>query len=381
MEQLKNKQHAANLQIANDKEYQIWLIELKSRYRKAQIKAATHVNEELIRFYWNLGADIFKRNDENRYGSNFYSSLSNDLQRLIPNTMGFSETNLKLCKRFYMLYSNIQNRQQLVVDSDSSDSDEVDTNIFRIGWGHHQCIISKVNGNREKALFYVYKTLENNWSRAMLLNMIGDKDGNGGLYESQGKAITNFKSTLPSPDTELAHDILKDPYNLHFLHLYENYQEQDLQLALEQNIVEFLLELGNGFAFVGRQKSFIVNGDEFKADLLFYHLKLHRYVVVELKVVKFQPEFVSKLNFYCACVNHQLKSSEDGDTIGLLICKEKNEVVARWTLENNQQQPLGISTYRISDILPSDQQITDRIHQLEQELNRLRKLQQTGKNS
>lgn len=357
-----------------DADYRLWLQQLKERYRQAQIKAASRVNEELLRYYWLLGADIDSRGDENRYGTRFYKMLSRDLQQLMPEEEGFSESNLKFAVRFYRMYSvaTSENREQVVNES----ANVIDDTIFRIPWGHHIQILTKSKGNRPKALFYVHKTLENQWSRAMLLNMMGDKDGNNGLYETQGKAITNFAETLPKPDTDLARDILKDPYNLRFLRLYENYQEQDLQLALEQNIVQFLLELGNGFAFVGRQKVFTVDGDEFKADLLFYHLKLRRYVVVELKVVKFQPEFISKLNFYCSCVNHQFKDPQDGDTIGLLICKEKNDVVARWTLEGNQQQPIGISTYRISDLLPTDQQISDRIHQLEQELERLRTIQQ-----
>lgn len=358
-------------EVHNDADYTRWLVELKTRFRNAQLKAASRVNEELLRYYWQLGADIDARGDENRYGAKFYDMLSHDLMEMMPGVDGFTRKNLQNATRFYRFYSADENRKQLVSKLEYSP----DEAIFRIPWGHHILILGKCADNKDKALFYVHKTLENQWSRAMLLNMMGDKDGNGGLYESQGKALTNFADTLPKPDTDLARDILKDPYNLQFLRLYENYQEQDLQLALEQNIVQFLLELGNGFAFVGRQKAFTVEGDEFKADLLFYHLKLRRYVVVELKVVKFQPEFISKLNFYCSCVNHQIKAPDDGDTIGLLICKEKNDVVARWTLEGNQQQPIGISTYRISDLLPTDQQISDRIRQLEQELERLRKLQ------
>lgn len=358
-------------EVHNDADYTRWLVELKTRFRNAQLKAASRVNEELLRYYWQLGADIDARGDENRYGAKFYDMLSHDLMEMMPGVDGFTRKNLQNATRFYRFYSADENRKQLVSKLEYSP----DEAIFRIPWGHHILILGKCADNKDKALFYVHKTLENQWSRAMLLNMMGDKDGKGGLYESQGKALTNFADTLPKPDTDLARDILKDPYNLQFLRLYENYQEQDLQLALEQNIVQFLLELGNGFAFVGRQKAFTVEGDEFKADLLFYHLKLRRYVVVELKVVKFQPEFISKLNFYCSCVNHQIKAPDDGDTIGLLICKEKNDVVARWTLEGNQQQPIGISTYRISDLLPTDQQISDRIRQLEQELERLRKLQ------
>lgn len=367
-------------------EYLQWLQQLKTRYRQAQLKAASRVNEELLRYYWQLGADIDARGDENRYGAKFYDILSHDLMEMMPGVEGFTRKNLQNATRFYRFYSAGENRKQLVSKSQDSTPNRkrldvefiepIDESIFRIPWGHHIMILGKCTNNIDKALFYVHKTLENQWSRAMLLNMMGDKDGNNGLYETHGKAQTNFADTLPNPDTDLARDILKDPYNLLFLRLYENYQEQDLQLALEQNIVQFLLELGNGFAFVGRQQVFTVAGDEFKSDLLFYHLKLRRYVVVELKVVKFQPEFISKLNFYCSCVNHQIKDSQDGDTIGLLICKEKNDIVARWTLEGTQQQPIGISTYRISDLLPTDRQISDRIQQLELELQRLRDLQQ-----
>lgn len=385
-----NKKSDEQQFIITDSDYRQWLQELKSRYRQAQIKAASRVNEELLRYYWQLGADINARGDENRYGTRFYDTLSRDLKEIMPEVDGFSRKNLQNATRFYRLYASIKTWKQPVselespkwkqVVSNTNRQQPADESIFQIPWGHHVLLLSKCSDNIDKALFYVHKTLENQWSRALLLNMMGDKDGNNGLYESQGKAITNFAETLPKPDTDLARDILKDPYNLHFLRLYENYQEHDLQLALEQNIVQFLLELGNGFAFVGRQKVFNVEGEEFKADLLFYHLKLRRYVVVELKVVKFQPEFISKLNFYCSCVNHQIKTPEDGDTIGLLICKEKNDVVARWTLEGNQLQPIGISTYRISDLLPSDQQISDRIQQLEKELENLRHLQKNGNN-
>lgn len=252
-----------------DTEYQQWLQQLKARYRQAQIKAASRVNEELLRYYWQLGSEIDAREGENRYGTGFYKMLSRDLQQIMPEAEGLSESNLKFAVRFYRMYTVatpenreqvvpelIQKRQQSVTDLQPSDNQDninceqivhesalaIDDAIFKVPWGHHILILKKVKGDRQKALFYIHKTLENQWSRAMLLNIMGDKDGNNGLYEAQGKALTNFADTLPKPDTDLARDILKDPYNLRFLRLYENYQEQDLQLALEQNIVQFLLE-------------------------------------------------------------------------------------------------------------------------------------------
>ena len=209
--------------------------------------------------------------------------------------------------------------------------------------------MDKVKGNPEKALFYVHKTIENGWSRAMLLNFL---DTN--LYERSGKAVHNFETALPSTDSDLAKEMLKDPYNFDFLTLSEDYKEKDLQKALEQHVAHFLIELGTGFAFVGRPFRLEVGGDEFFCDLLFYHLKLRRYVVVELKTKKFEPEFVSKLNFYCSAVDHLLKGPYDQDTIGLLICKEKNDLVAKWTVEKNQLQPIGISEYELSSLLPEE---------------------------
>ena len=224
---------ANNIQpIIIDADYQQWLVDLKTRYRQAQIKAASRVNEELLRYYWQLGADIDARGDENRYGAKFYDMLSHDLMEMMPGVEGFTRKNLQNATRFYRFYSTDENQKQLVSISQDEDDNQnrkqavskleqtPEEAIFRIPWGHHIVILGKCANNKEKALFYVHKTLENQWSRAMLLNMMGDKDGNNGLYEAQGKALTNFAETLPKPDTDLARDILKDPYNLQFLRLY-----------------------------------------------------------------------------------------------------------------------------------------------------------------
>ena len=195
-------------------------------------------------------------------------------------------------------------------------------------------------------MFYVHKTIENGWSRAVLLNMLDTK-----LYESYGKSINNFETTLPSVQSDLAKEIIKDPYNFDFLTLSEEYKELELQEALEQNIYKYLMELGKGFAFVGRQVRLEVNGDEYFCDQLFYHTRLHCYIVVELKITKFEPEFVSKLNFYCNAVNHLIKSDDDKETIGLLICTEKNELVAQWTVAKSRE-PLAITEYELTNLIP-----------------------------
>ena len=333
-----------------DAEYREWIQELSKRFRKSQIKAAVKVNTELLRFYWSLGEDIVKKQVEKRYGAGIMDILCRDLQAEFPNISGFSRRNLFYIKEFYLLYyQQIEKVPQVVAQFDDGFRTSLLNKLFSIPWGHHRTILDKVKANPEKALFYVRKTIENGWSRAMLLNFL---DTN--LYERSGNAVHNFDTALPSTDSDLAKEMLKDPYNFDFLTLSENYMEKDLQKALEQHVAHFLIELGTGFAFVGRQFRLEVGGDEFFCDLLFYHLKLRRYVVAELKTKKFEPEFVSKLNFYCTAVDHLMKGPYDQDTIGLLICKEKNDLVAKWTVEKNQLQPIGISEYELSKLLPEE---------------------------
>lgn len=334
----------------NDPEYREWIQELSKRFRQSQIKAAVRVNSELLRFYWSLGEDIVKKQVEKKYGAGIMSILSQDLQKLFPNVKGFSSRNLYYVKSFYLLYNQIIEKvPQLGAKLPPPGEDSSKNKILSIPWGHHKVLIDKLMNNPAKALFFVHKTIENGWSRSMLLNFI-DTD----LYERSGKAVHNFDTALPSMDSDLAQNFLKDPYNFDFLTLSEDYKEKDLQKSLEQHLAHFLIELGSGFAFVGRQVRLEVGGDEFYCDLLFYHLKLRRYAVIELKTKKFQPEFVSKLNFYCTAVDHLLKGPYDQDTIGLLICKEKNDLVAKWTVEKNQLQPIGISEYELSTLLSKE---------------------------
>lgn len=331
-------------EIITTTEYKDWIASLKKSIRNAQIKASIAVNEEMLELYWNIGKDISERKFENKYGSAFFENLSHDLRSEFPTVQGFSVTNLKYIKRFYLFYKEI--RHQL--------GDEFENIVFTIPWRHHIEIFTKAK-TTDEALFFIQKTKENGWSRAMLLNMMDTK-----LYETKGNTVNNFALVLPKEDSECAKEILKDEYKFDFLTLREDYDENALHNSLEQNLIKFLLELGSGFAFVGSHVPFVVNGDEYECDLLFYHLKLRRYIVVELKVVKFEPEFISKLNFYCNAVNHTIKSDEDKNSIGLLICKEKNDLVAQWTVEN-ANEPIGISTYNLKDVLPSEKEIVEKV--------------------
>ena len=339
-------------ELITDSNYKSWIKSLKENIYSAQIKASIAVNEEMLRLYWNLGKDICDNQFESSYGSKFFETLSRDLKSAFPDVQGFSVSNLKYMKRFYLFYKEI--RHQL--------GDEFENQIFVIPWRHHVEIFTKAK-SKEEALFFVQKTKENGWSRAMLVNMMDTR-----LYETKGNTVNNFSLTLPKEDSECARQILRDTYKLDFLTLRENYEEKDLHKALEQNLTKFLLELGKGFAFVGSHVSFVVNGDEYECDLLFYNLKLRRYIVVELKIVKFQPEFVSKLNFYCNAVNHLIKDDIDKDTIGLLICKEKNDLVAQWTVEKSQE-PICGSTYELTNIIPQAKDILPDTTEIENSLN------------
>jgi len=318
-----------------------WISEIKKKVRISQIKAAVQVNSELLRLYWDIGKDIAERELEAEWGSGFYEAASKALKQEIPGLRGFSVTNLKYMKRFFSFYSRCTtNRQQLVDDLQE---------LFSVPWGHQILLISKCN-SIEEAKFYIFKTITNGWSRAMLLNFLDAK-----LYLTQGKAVTNFSRLLPKEQSELAKETLKDPYNFDFLTLTEGYKERELEDALIDNITTFLLELGQGFAFVGRQIPLKVGEKEIFLDLLFYHLELRCYVVVELRVSEFDAAFTGQLGLYVSAVNHLKKKQTDNETLGLLICKTKDSVMAEYSLEASSQ-PLGISEYNLSNILPKNYQ-------------------------
>ena len=370
-----------------DTDYAGWIKDLSLRFRQSQIKAAVKVNSELIQFYWELGRDIVEMKADERWTDYFWKSLSIDLQENIPGTKGFSITNLQYIRRFYTLYSPcILGHPQVEGVLETKDKKtqhpqvggvprtirpqvgdkfvpQLVEQLFCIPWGHHKLIIDKLRDQPQKALFYVQQTIKYNWSRAVLLNFL---DTN--LYERQGKAVTNFKVTLPAVDSDLAQQITKDPYCFDFAGLTEPFQEKELKDALLHNITKFLLELGNGFAFMGNEFRLKVGETEQFLDLLFYNVNLRAYVVVEVKVTSFEPAHLGQLSAYVSFVNRLLKKPEDNATIGLLVCKNKDNVFAQYSLDG-YNQPLGISGFELSEVYPKDFKSTlPSIEDIEREL-------------
>lgn len=301
------------------------------------------------------------------WGSGFYKKISDDITRELPSVKSFSPRNLRYMHKFYQLYSLEINLPQVVGQFNSVEitPDVVaQMNVFMIPWGHHRYIIDKCGDDRDKALFYVKKTLENNWSRAVLLNFL---DTN--LFERQGKAISNFVSTLPSPQSDLAQEMTKDPYNFDFLTITEGYYEKELKDALMDNISKFLLELGTGFAFVGREYRLEVGETEQFIDMLFYNISLHCYVVIEVKTRAFEPGDMGQIGTYVAAVDGILRKEGDAPTVGLLVCKNKDNVLAQYAV-NVSKAPVGISEYELSDLVPEDFKGTlPTIEEIERELN------------
>ena len=324
-----------------NKEYKKWIEEISLRFRKSQIKAALKVNSDMLRFYWSLGKDISEMSKKTEYGKNFYKSVSEDLKERFPNVKSFSVTNLKYMRYFYEMYPEAGNRQQL--------ADDFKTEwIFQIPWGHHMKIFDKCRDNPNRAMFYVRKTLENNWSRAVLMNFL-DTD----FYEREGKALTNFSEVLPDYQGDLAQAITRDPYNFDFLTIREKYNEKELKDALMDNLTHFLLELGNDFTFKGREVRIEMGETENFIDMLFYNTRLRCYVVVEIKVRGFNAGDMGQLGTYMVAVNHQIKGEDDNPTLGLLICKSKDDIKAKYALEASSQ-PVGISEYDISGFIPEE---------------------------
>ena len=300
-----------------DKDYVQWVKNLVERYRQSQIKAAVKVNSEQLRFNWLLGRDIVEMNVEQRWGEGVIERLSRDLKEEMPFVDGLSVTNLRYCRRFYILYSKaFEFRPQLegrmkeekektirpqLEGEFSMPMQEIDE-IFKVPWGHHKLILDKVKGDVHKALFFVVQTLENGWSRAMLLNWI-----DSGLYERSGKALTNFKATLPETSSDLAQELTKDPYNFAFAGVTQRHNEAQLKEALLRNITRFLIELGTGFAYVGKEYRLQIGETEKFIDLLFYNIKLRAYVVVEVKIDKFDSKDIGQLGTYVAAANHLLR--------------------------------------------------------------------------
>lgn len=317
--------------------YGPWLGQLKARFRQVQIKAAVAVNAELLQFYWQLGADIAAQQADQRWGSGFLQRLSQDLMREFPQVKGFSLRNLKYVRQWHAFWQAAPIGQQLVAP------------LAATPWGHHLVIIAKCTSHAE-ALYYVHQTQSHGWSRAVLTHQI-----ESALWQREGKAISNFAHTLPAPQSDLAVQVLKDPYVFDFLSLTPEHNERQLETALIEHITQFLLELGAGFAYIGRQVPLQVGEREFFIDLLFYHARLHCYVVVELKTGDFEPEFAGKLNFYLKAVDEQLRSEADMPSIGLLLCKSKDRLVAEYAL-SDIHKPLGLASYTLSHTLPKELQ-------------------------
>ena len=338
--------------LIHDKNYRTWLANIKNKIRSAQLKAAVTVNTQLLEFYWELGADIVDKQAHAKWGVGFLLQLSKDLMVEFPDMNGFSYSNLKHIKHWYLFYSKEWQIGQQPVSLIGQQPvaqlvQQAVGPIIRIPWGHNIAIISKCK-DMEEALFYVQSTIKHNWSRSVLVHQI-----ESGLYKREGKALSNFAVTLPKPQSDLAVQTLKDPYIFDFLSITGDYKEKELENALVSHVTQFLLELGAGFSYLGRQMPLQVDDREFFIDLLFYHTKLHCYVVVELKTVDFEPEHAGKLNFYLKAVDSQLRAEQDNPTVGMLICKSKSKVVVEYAL-SDIRKPIGVSEYKLTQFLPKN---------------------------
>lgn len=393
------------MKIIIDKEYKSWLITLKSTILQSQIKAAVSVNSELIKLYWDLGKQIVEKQENAKWGTGFINQLSRDLKEEFPDMGGFSKRNLELIKQWYLFYFQLFIKTKQVVSQFKTSKNEetkqvvsqiekpiveqdtlqfenqfweqpvpkiesenrqqeiskIKPQLFNIPWGHHILILQKIK-NISESTFYIQKTIENNWSRAILQVQIETN-----LYARQGKAINNFESVLPKPQSDLAKEMLKDPYNFSFLTLEQNVQELELERQLVKNITQFLLELGKGFAYMGRQFELNVGSKNFRLDLLFYHTRLKCYVIIELKTKEFEPEFVGKLNFYLSAIDEVVKDENDKPTIGILLCKSKDNLVVEFALKD-MNKPIGVSEFMFNELPFNIQKEMPTVEELESEL-------------
>jgi predicted nuclease of restriction endonuclease-like (RecB) superfamily len=316
--------------ISSSKNYQDLLTLLKGRIRTAQVRAASAVNQELVLLYWGIGKEILIRQKTEGWGAKVIDQLAKDLHQAFPEMRGFSPRNLKYMRALAEAWPDEAIVQQAAA---------------QLPWFHNCILLDKVK-NREERLWYIRQAIEHGWSRNVLVIHI-----ESGLYRRQGKAVTNFQATLPPPQSDLAQQLLKDPYNFDFLTLTTEAHERDLEQGLIGHLRSFLLELGVGFAFVGSQVPLEVGGEDFKLDLLFYHLKLRCFVVIDLKMTAFKPEYAGKMNFYLSVVDDMLRHPDDKPSIGLVLCKSKNGIVAEYALRDIGK-PLGISAFQHLEKLP-----------------------------
>ena len=330
--------------------YTDWLQSLKTRIHSAQQRATLAVNRELVLLYWQIGRDILARQASQGWGAKVIERLAHDLRVAFPQMKGFSPRNLKYMRAFAEAWPEAEFVQAV---------------LAQLPWYHQLALLDKLSSSDERR-WYADQAIQHHWSRNVLVMQMETR-----LHERSGSAISNFDERLPKPQSDLARESLKDPYRFDFLGLTDEAQEREIEHALVKHVTEFLLELGAGFAFVGRQVLLDVGGEEFFIDLLFYHLKLRCYVVVELKAGKFKPEHLGQLGFYLTAVDRQVKSEHDQSTIGLLLCKSKNKVVAEYAL-GDKSQPMGVAEYRLIESLPAELQTSlPSIEQIENELGGL----------
>lgn len=321
--------------LTTDLDYQNWLLTLKQQVQQSQQKASLAVNAELVALYWSIGNQIAIKQQDQGWGTKVVEQLAQDLKQAFPSMKGLSRSNLMSMRAFALAWPDFESNSI------------VQQAVGQIPWGHNVLIIQKLEEYEER-LWYATEVVKNGWSRAVLAHQV-----ESGLLKRTGNAVNNFEMTLPQPNSELAAQTLKDPYNFDFLDLNIEAKERDIENALMKHITAFLLELGSGFALVGQQYNLNVGGDDFFIDLLFYHLNLRCYVVIELKADKLTPKDVGQLDFYLSAVDGELKRADDAPTIGLLLCKERNRVVAEYAVRN-KTSPIGIAEYKLSEMLPRE---------------------------
>jgi predicted nuclease of restriction endonuclease-like (RecB) superfamily len=331
------------------KTYAEFLDGLKNKIASARYQAARTVNQELILLYWDIGKSILDKQEQEGWGKKVIQQISKDLAQAFPEMKGFSERNLKYMRRFNGLWPDQLIVQQLVA---------------QLPWGHNTVLMDRLSNDLDRQ-WYAQKSIENGWSRNVLVMQI-ESDLKGRSVEAE--KTHNFAQTLPAPQSDLAHNTLKDPYIFDFLSIGQEAHEREIEKSLVDHIQKFLLELGAGFAYIGRQVHLEVDGDDYYLDMLLYHTRLHCYVVIELKAGNFKPEYTGKLNFYLSAVDAQLRSPEDKPTIGILLCKTKKKVTAEYALKDIAK-PMGISEYRLGDAIPEKiKTALPSIEELEEEL-------------
>ena len=379
-----------------DADYADWIADIKSRYRSAQVKAAVKVNAEKLLFNWQLGRDLVQKKAEERWGAGVVEQVSLDLKREFPNADGFSTSNLWFMKRWYSFYTTNVNPKilQQFADKVQHLNQQAVSKLYQVGkeiqekilyqdgkefplpfalvpWRHHIEILYRCK-SIDEALFYVGKTIEQGLSRDALINCI-----KANLYEHQGKIVNNFTNHLPALQSKLVQEVLKENYDFGFATVeHEIYDEAELEETLTKNVTDLLLEMGTGFAFLGRQKELVVGGRSRKIDLLFYHIRLRCYIVCELKAKPFEPEFAGKLNYYVNAVDELLKTDDENPTIGLLVCSDMDKIDVQWSFKGIST-PMGVATYnniRIKDALPSQEQLAERVRLLQKELKETKRL-------